>query len=490
VSKIFDSEISGTVIDLCPVGALTSKTYTFRARPWELRLTETVDLNDSSGSSVYVGYKDSDIFRVTPKNSLNDIIISDKARFSYDSLKNNRIKTPLKKINFSLEPITWFSFFNNIKTFGFKNKVTAFFTEEIGYKNLTLLKNLSYLNCAFKPACLLSKEVKNNYFFSGITSSALDVPAADKICFLLSFNSKIESSIINSKLQLKAKDGKFVFYSFGQTFVSNLSLNFVSLNTSNFILNFEGKNINISKKIFLSSSPLIVFGASLNSRFKKLEVFLKFFKKNFRSAKILHVGAFSNTEGAAFLGANKINSKLLLESKTFFNINLDDVLLVRKNLFKKQFSNFWLNTHTSKQGLRSDYAVPLLSEFESEDVFLNFEQRPKKSKKIFSNFFESKSLNNFFSAFFNLSVGGLRVNVYDGYLEDIINTPKKFSLYKENFFLLHIYKNFCSADNSFVSRYFIKASLEDFYCSNKFTKNSLIMQECSQKKRYSYKNFY
>jgi NADH-quinone oxidoreductase subunit G len=492
VSKIFDSEISGTVIDLCPVGALTSKTYAFKARPWELRLIETIDLNDSSGSPVYVSYKDSEIFRVTPKNLLNDIIISDKARFSYDSLKNSRIKTPLKRINFSQEPITWFSFFNDVKNFFLKNKITVFFTEEIGYKNLTLLKNLSYLslNCAFKPACLLRQEVKNNYFFSGVTNSISDVATSDKICFLLSFNSKIESAIINSKLQLKSKESKFTLYSFGQTFVSNLSLNFVSLNTLNFILNFEGKNINISKKIFLSSSPLIILGDSLNSRFKKLEVFIKFFKKNFISAKILSVGAFSNTAGATFLNTTKINSKLLLKPEALFNVNLDDILLVRKNLFKKQFSTFWLNTYASKQGSRSDYVVPILNDFESEDVFLNFEQKPQKSQKIFSNFFESKSLNKFFFAFFNLKKDNLKVNAYDEYFQEIINNPKKFSNYNENFFLAYVYKNFSIKENSFVSRYFIKASLEDFYCSNKFTKNSLVMQECSQKKRYSYKNFY
>jgi len=94
VSKFFDSEISGNVIDLCPVGALTSKPYGFKARPWELRVSESIDLTDSTGSNIYVNFKESEIFRVLPKSNedINEHIISDKSRFSYDANNNNRIK--------------------------------------------------------------------------------------------------------------------------------------------------------------------------------------------------------------------------------------------------------------------------------------------------------------------------------------------------------------------------------------------------------------
>ena len=93
VSKFFNSEISGNVIDLCPVGALTSKPFGFKARPWELRVIETVDITDSTGSNIYVNFKESEIFRILPKSNenINEYIISDKTRFSYDSNNFNRI---------------------------------------------------------------------------------------------------------------------------------------------------------------------------------------------------------------------------------------------------------------------------------------------------------------------------------------------------------------------------------------------------------------
>lgn len=89
------SEVSGNVIDLCPVGALTAKPYAFKARPWELRSIETVDLTDGLGSNIYVNLKELDIISVLPKNNplINGQWISNKARFYIDALQRYRISS-------------------------------------------------------------------------------------------------------------------------------------------------------------------------------------------------------------------------------------------------------------------------------------------------------------------------------------------------------------------------------------------------------------
>jgi len=99
ISRIFNSEISGNVIDLCPVGALTSKPYAFKARPWELRSNESIDLTDSTGSNIYVNFKESEILRILPKSNseINENLISDKARFFHDSSKNQRLQKIFQK---------------------------------------------------------------------------------------------------------------------------------------------------------------------------------------------------------------------------------------------------------------------------------------------------------------------------------------------------------------------------------------------------------
>ena len=97
VEKMFDSELSGNIIDLCPVGALTSKPYAFTSRPWELRLTESVDVMDSVGSNIRVDTRGTEIMRIIPRlnEEINEEWISDKTRFSYDGLKRQRLTKPM-----------------------------------------------------------------------------------------------------------------------------------------------------------------------------------------------------------------------------------------------------------------------------------------------------------------------------------------------------------------------------------------------------------
>lgn len=99
IEKMFRSELSGNVIDLCPVGALTSKPYSFTARPWELRKTETVDVLDAVGSNIVVDTRTGEVMRVLPKvnDDINEEWLADKARFSYDGLKRQRLTVPMVK---------------------------------------------------------------------------------------------------------------------------------------------------------------------------------------------------------------------------------------------------------------------------------------------------------------------------------------------------------------------------------------------------------
>jgi len=110
VEKMLMSELSGNVIDLCPVGALTSKPYAFMARPWETRKTETVDVLDSVGSNIVVTHRTGEVLRIMPRmnEDVNEEWISDKTRFACDGLKRQRLTTPmLKGPDGNLAPASW-----------------------------------------------------------------------------------------------------------------------------------------------------------------------------------------------------------------------------------------------------------------------------------------------------------------------------------------------------------------------------------------------
>uniref|UniRef100_A0A3Q1AWX5 NADH-ubiquinone oxidoreductase 75 kDa subunit, mitochondrial n=1 Tax=Amphiprion ocellaris TaxID=80972 RepID=A0A3Q1AWX5_AMPOC len=99
VEKMFMSELSGNVIDICPVGALTSKPYAFTARPWETRKTETIDVLDAVGSNIVVSTRGGEVMRILPRlnEDINEEWISDKTRFAYDGLKRQRLTQPMVK---------------------------------------------------------------------------------------------------------------------------------------------------------------------------------------------------------------------------------------------------------------------------------------------------------------------------------------------------------------------------------------------------------
>ena len=109
LEKTMESELSANVIDLCPVGALTSKPYVFEARPWELKKTESVDVMDAVGSNIRIDTYGWEVKRVLPKinEDINEEWISDKTRYACDGLKNQRLDTPFFKKNGKFEKIEW-----------------------------------------------------------------------------------------------------------------------------------------------------------------------------------------------------------------------------------------------------------------------------------------------------------------------------------------------------------------------------------------------
>ncbi|XP_014856832.1 PREDICTED: NADH-ubiquinone oxidoreductase 75 kDa subunit, mitochondrial isoform X1 [Poecilia mexicana] len=110
VEKMFMSELSGNIIDICPVGALTSKPYAFTARPWETRKTESIDVLDAVGSNIVVSTRGGEVMRILPRlhEDINEEWISDKTRFAYDGLKRQRLTQPMvKNKSGDLVPTSW-----------------------------------------------------------------------------------------------------------------------------------------------------------------------------------------------------------------------------------------------------------------------------------------------------------------------------------------------------------------------------------------------
>ena len=109
LGQTLDSELQGNIVDLCPVGALTSKPYAFTARPWELTKTESIDVMDALGSSIRVDTKGREVMRILPRNhdGVNEEWLSDKSRYAWDGLRRQRLDKPYIRENGKLRPASW-----------------------------------------------------------------------------------------------------------------------------------------------------------------------------------------------------------------------------------------------------------------------------------------------------------------------------------------------------------------------------------------------
>ena len=109
IDQAVTTELSGNMIDICPVGALTSKPYAFKARSWELKKTETIDVHDAVGCNIRVDSRGGEVMRVLPRlhEDINEEWINDRSRFSYDGLKKNRLDQPYAKKDGKLVPVSW-----------------------------------------------------------------------------------------------------------------------------------------------------------------------------------------------------------------------------------------------------------------------------------------------------------------------------------------------------------------------------------------------
>jgi len=496
-SNFFNSELSGNVIDLCPVGALTSKPYTFTTRPWELRVNETIDLTDSTGVNIYVNFKETEIMRILPKNNseINETIISDKTRFSYDAIKNQRLNKLFQKEQHSntFKSSNWPQILKELDQLLINNlnkKVTFLINEELDFESMTLLKKIQnhFTNNIDIKLVETSVNFGNNYFLNFTNNKLNDIKNKIKYCFLISSNIRLESAILNAKIRSKVILETLNVVSLGQHFNSSFPLKFINLNLNSILKFFESKNI-ISKFLIEKKFPLIVLGSTLNKRVFGNFNISSLIKKIIPTAMILDIKKTANSEIAPFVGIKTIDSKTLKNSSCLVVLNIDDNINIRKILSNFNKKVIWVNSHGAEIAIKADILIPTATPFEAENTYVNFEQRPQKTLKTFASVGESRELKKIIKALYSETIFFKKNNSIK-FLDEIVNNPEKFKTI-QNVFLKQsmITSKYLQMTNS-ISNYPLKGSFEDFYRSNKFTKNSKVMSECSKEIRNTFKNFF
>lgn len=206
VEKMLLSELSGNIIDLCPVGALTNKPYSFTARPWEIRKIDSVDVLDAIGSNIIVSTRTNEVLRVVPRENedINEEWLGDKSRFACDGLKRQRLVAPLLKIDGELKPVEWESALiavaRNLQNAG--SSVAAIAGDLTDVETLVAVKDLlgelKSKNVGIEVN--IPKACANRRSAYILNTPIADIEDADEI-LLVGTNPRYEAPILNTRIR-------------------------------------------------------------------------------------------------------------------------------------------------------------------------------------------------------------------------------------------------------------------------------------------------
>jgi len=398
LERSMESELSANVIDLCPVGALTSKPYAFEARPWELKKTETIDVMDAVGSNIRVDTYGWEVKRILPRvnEDINEEWISDKTRYSCDGLSKQRLDSPYIRENGKLLKITWdkalkilVSKLNSTQAeeiaglvgdladlemiYSFK----TFFEKCIGSKNFECRQDRIYIN----------PSERTNYIFN---SSINGIEDSDLI-LLVGTNPRLEATILNARIRKAYVKNKVKIFSIGNPGDLTYPYEYIGSNTS-IIKDIISGNHEIYKKIKKAKKPIIIIGESALSGekgeyiFESLKTFLSlnnFINKKWNALNVLtqqasrigaiDIGLYSIKENNNFNFFDKLDND---DFKFIYLLGADNINFEKKNKFI-----VYQGSHGDKGAEIADLILPGCAYTEKNGLFANLEGKIQSAYK-------------------------------------------------------------------------------------------------------------
>ena len=494
LQKTIQSELSGNVIDLCPVGALTNKPYAFKSRPWELKNTETYDVFDGLGSSIRVDTMGKKVFRVLPRinEEINEEWISDKTRFAIDGLSRQRLDKVFIKKESKLIEENWDSTLSLIKDElnkrGKENTITLSgkFTDiETLFAAKLFSKSLGskYYDCRYDNAQFVLGS-QDSYMFN---SSIQEIDNADAI-LLVGSNPRWEASVLNSRIRKAYINNDCKIGIIGKKINLNYKYYQISenLNSLNEILNEKN---DFSKILLKAKNPMIVIGTSainFNKGQEVLEVCAEIAKKlpnansNFNPLNILNqdisrVGALEiNFYNSAFNGdyANAISKKIKETKPVVFLLGLDEI---EPKILKDSFI-VYMGHHGDKLASFADIVLPIPAYTEKSSTYMNIEGRVIQTSRCHNPLGEAKEEWKIFRVLSDFFGKEIKCNNLKDLREMLIKSYNQFER------LLELpKKNMISfGSKKLISDKKINYNIKNFYMNDSISRASETMAKCTK----------
>ena len=500
LEKAMESELSANVIDLCPVGALTSKPYAFEARPWELKKTESVDVMDAVGSNIRVDTYNWEVKRILPRlnNDINEEWISDKTRYSCDGLLKQRLDVPYIKKNNKLQKSNWDEavsvLVEKFKTLN-PDEIGGHIGDMVNLENaLSFKKFFSVIksnNLEFREKnFFIDPSAKSNYIFN---SSIKGIEQSDLI-LLIGTNPRHEATMLNARIRKVFAQKKVPIYSIGNP--GDLTYDYTIIgNKTDDIKKILSNESNFSKILSSSKKPMVIIGESaleLRSGKYLIEGFKKFLKNNNFINKDWNAFNFL-PQNASTVGL--IDLKILSNEEDKRNSFFEKLknnqfkllyLLGSDNLDIKKNNEFivYQGSHGDRGAEIADLILPSAAFTEQNGLYENLEGRVQECKK--ASYPIGEALEDWKILNLILKALGKNENLlsFDSLRKEVLKSIPNFSKLNE----LPYFKD-CELINT--SPYFESEEINikelDYFFTNAISRASKTMSECRQIKYSSKK---
>ena len=474
------SELSGNVIDLCPVGALTSKPYQFKARPWELKRTDSIDIFDAIGSNIRIDSRAQEILRVTPRANdlINEEWITDKVRFNYDGYYQQRIDQPYIRKNGKLEPVSWPDAIKSLKQKLKQSKPLSVIGDQVdietGYAVKKFMKNFGENNveCRTDNQAIIHNNIESIRFNTPLT----EIENADLI-ILGGTNPRIEAPIINHKI-FKAYNNFAEIFNIGE----NLDLNYPTHQIGNDLSNLNSEDL--QKALKKSKNPLMIIGSGFLSKIQDVKTLKALFEFSYKNKIITEEKNNLNflTPHASRIGNLLLGNTTNIDCQPLSSINKKDFDIILsfgsevianpnfENLFKVYFGH-----HGDEGALKADIILPTPLYTEKYGTFVNIEGRPQEAKKCHNPIGQAKEEWAILKELSNQLSLPFEIESFEDLREDLSKNYPELLLWNN---IISIQKSEISSNNYQIENCKPIYPISNFYMADVISKNSITMAKC------------
>lgn len=386
IRKNLHEELSGNIIDICPVGALTSKPYAFKARPWEAKQISSVDIFDSLCSSIRIDVFNNKILRILPVSNsyLNEDWITNKIRFCYDCFNIQRITSPIYRIkkNFLLK-CSWKKIFKYLSLIFFQSFIHNIESIFGDINDLTCLQSLKdFLNsfgCSnIKADTFLEKvDFRSNY----LLNTSIHELEYLNLVILIGVNARFDFPLLNLRFRKRFLKGDFHIYTIGQG-INYLTFPVENLGNITSLFKFIRGTSKLSKLLLKNKKSRIFLGKSniksfdYNIIFKILNICNKFTKQKEEDLVCVlenQTGLLGSYDLGLLCSINNTQSNFFSKKLYSFFFILNNSNFLRK--IRNQLNKFivYIDSHGDKNVSQSNIILPATTFVESEGLYVNLE---------------------------------------------------------------------------------------------------------------------